>query len=541
MIGCNRVEMIIEKLLIRNYKSFDGDFMLELNPSFNVIVGDNECGKSTILEAIHLGLTGQLNGRNLNYELTPHLFNKAVVERYVQEVKTNKTAVLPEIVIEVYLAPDASLAEYMGSNNSLKDPVPGFRLEVRFRLEFSLEYGHYVNQAHDIRTVPVEYYESKLVSFAGQPVFRGLGSEVTFIDTAAARAANGTDLYIARIVKEFLTEKQRAELAINHRKLKEQFSDEPSVKAINEELQKQQGNITDKILALSLDASARTNWETVLAAYLDDIPFHQIGKGEQNSVKIKLALERKSAHTASIILLEEPENHLSYARMNVLLDQINARCTDKQLIAVTHSSFVLNKLGLDKLILLTAAKRTMSLKDLSASTFSYFKKLSGYDTLRIVLADKPILVEGPSDELILLKVFAQQNDGKHPSSAGFDIISGAGLAAARYLEVAKLLGKSITVVRDNDGKNRSSLESRYAEVLGSSRVLFDDDTNCRTLEPQLVKSVGRDKLNKLFEVEFSSDDELSQWMKGQKTNCALKIFESSDTLTFPQYLIDAFK
>jgi len=533
--------MIIQKLLIRNYKSFDGDFSLALNPTFNVIVGDNECGKSTILEAIHLSLTGQLNGRNLNHELTPHLFNKAVVERYVQEVKTNKSAILPEIVIEVYLAPDASLAEYTGSNNSLKEPVPGFRLEVGFRSEFSVEYGHYVNQAQDIRTVPVEYYESKLVSFAGQPVFRGLGSEVTFIDTAAARAANGTDLYIARIVKDFLTEKQRAELAINHRKLKEQFSDEPSVKAINEELQKQQGNITAKVLALSLDASSRTNWETVLAAYLDDIPFHQIGKGEQNSVKIKLALEKKTAQTASIILLEEPENHLSYARMNVLLDQINTRCTDKQLIVVTHSSFVLNKLGLDKLILLTVAKKTMGLKELSKGTYDYFKKISGYDTLRIVLAEKPILVEGPSDELVLLKAYAQSNGGRHPSADGYDIISIAGVSYLRYLEVAFRLGKSITVVRDNDGKDRATLEKGYAPVIGSSRVLFDDDTSCTTLEPQLIKANGRAKLNKLFKVECSSDDDLALWMKERKTSCALMVFESTDVWTFPQYLLDAFK
>jgi predicted ATPase len=515
--------MIIEKLSIRNYKSFDGDFTLELNPTFNVIVGDNECGKSTILEAIHLGLTGQLNGRNLNYELTPHLFNKAVVDRYVQEAKTNKAAVLPEIVIEVYLAPDDSLAEYTGSNNSLKEAVPGFRLEVKFRSDFSAEYGHYVNQGEDIRTVPVEYYESKLWSFAGHQVHRGLGREVTFIDTTAARAANGTDLYIGRIVKDFLSEKQRAELAINHRKLKEQFSDQPSVKAINDELLQHQGTITDRVLALSLDTSSRTNWESVLAAYLSDIPFHQVGKGEQNSVKIKLALEKKASQTASIILLEEPENHLSYSRMNILLDHINRRCTDKQLIVVTHSSFVLNKLGLDKLILLSEGQGSVSLKDLSEDTFSYFKKLSGYDTLRIVLAKKPILVEGPSDELVLLKVYAQEKEDRHPSSGGYDIISAAGLAAARYLEVAQLLGKSITVVRDNDGKDRSSLESRYAEVLGISRVLFDEDTSCRSLEPQLVKSIGRDNLNRLFKTDYSSDDELSAWMKEHKTICACKL------------------
>ena len=36
----------------------------------NILVGDNEFGKSTILETIHLALTGIINGKYLNTELT---------------------------------------------------------------------------------------------------------------------------------------------------------------------------------------------------------------------------------------------------------------------------------------------------------------------------------------------------------------------------------------------------------------------------------------------------------------------------------------
>lgn len=38
--------------------------------------------------------------------------------------------------------------------------------------------------------------------------------------------------------------------------------------------------------------------------------------------------------------------------------------------------------------------------ELDPTTVSYFQRLPGYDTLRLVLAKKVVLVEGPSDEII---------------------------------------------------------------------------------------------------------------------------------------------
>ena len=49
--------MYIKKIIIENFKCFEGGFPLELNKGLNILVGDNEAGKSTILEAIHLALS----------------------------------------------------------------------------------------------------------------------------------------------------------------------------------------------------------------------------------------------------------------------------------------------------------------------------------------------------------------------------------------------------------------------------------------------------------------------------------------------------
>ncbi len=58
--------MSISKVKICNFKGFQGPFTLELNKGLNILVGNNETGKSTILEAIHLALTGLYNGKYIN-------------------------------------------------------------------------------------------------------------------------------------------------------------------------------------------------------------------------------------------------------------------------------------------------------------------------------------------------------------------------------------------------------------------------------------------------------------------------------------------
>ena len=50
--------MAIEKVIIQNFKKFKNTFEVKFNENINLLVGDNESGKSTILEAIHVALTG---------------------------------------------------------------------------------------------------------------------------------------------------------------------------------------------------------------------------------------------------------------------------------------------------------------------------------------------------------------------------------------------------------------------------------------------------------------------------------------------------
>ena len=69
--------MKIKKLVIKNYKKYR-DISIELNSGVNIFVGDNNSGKSTILEAILMVLTGKINGIPITNKLLVN--NKKVIQ-----------------------------------------------------------------------------------------------------------------------------------------------------------------------------------------------------------------------------------------------------------------------------------------------------------------------------------------------------------------------------------------------------------------------------------------------------------------------------
>ncbi|WP_426484620.1 ATP-dependent nuclease [Flavobacterium sp. 2] len=544
--------MHISKIHIENFKSFKGSFKLILENGTNIIVGDNEAGKSTILEAIHLALTGLINGRYLSAELTQYIFNYEVIKEYLSNLERNVNCAPPHILIEVYMEGD-DLDEFLGDMNSERSNSKGFFLKISFDEKYKREYQELI-KIGGVKSLPIEYYSILWSSFARDEsiTVRTIPVKSALIDSASSKFQNGSDIYISRIIKEFLESNEIVEISQSHRKMKDFFNSDAPIKKINQKIL-DAAKISNKRVEISVELSSKNAWENSLMTYLDDIPFHYIGKGEQCIIKTKLALSHKKAKEAAIILLEEPENHLSHSSLNQLISDIKAGDENKQILISTHSSFVSNKLGLEHLILLNN-KKTVKLNNLSEDTELFFEKLAGYDTLRLILCKKAILVEGDSDELVVQKAFMDANDGALPIEKGIDVIS-VGTSFLRFLEIAEKIDREVAVVTDSDG-DISALEEKYSGYLGDNakeniRICFDKDIdtgplkigtkdfNYNTLEPKFLKVNGLKKLNVIFGKDFTDEDDMHRYMKANKTECALKIFDSSETLQFPHYILDS--
>lgn len=562
--------MYIKKIIIENFKCFKGRFPLELNSGLNILVGDNEAGKSTILEAIHLVLSGFLNGRYLKSELTQDLFNNDVRDGYLESLKKNpgsdEIPLPPEIIIEIFIdgfkkEDDSLRAMFEGGANSTRQKACGVQFKIALNATHQAYYEDLVKNG-DVQSIPIEYYDFSWSSFARDASVTPTKIPVksALIDSSSNRYQNGSDVYIARILKDHLENQDKIKVEQAHRRMKETFRDDQSIKDVNK-LIKKAIDISNKKVELSVDFSTKNAWENSLVTCIDDVPFHYVGKGEQCIVKTKLALSHKKSQEASTLLLEEPENHLSHTKLNQLIKYIKASNTEKQIIISTHSSFVANKLGLGNLVLLNVDKTTKlrketRLNDLEKETKDYFDKLSGYDTLRLVLCKKAILVEGDSDELVVQKAYMINNDGKLPIEDGIDVIS-VGLSFLRFLEIAEKINQPVAVVTDNDG-DINALEKKYSDYLGNNSkefiniyfdknidngdlVIGDKKFNYNTLEPKLLKCNSRVVFNKILKKNYSTDDDLLKYMNKNKTECALKIIDTKEKINFPEYILDAIK
>ena len=144
-------------------------------------------------------------------------------------------------------------------------------------------------------------------------------------------------------------------------------------------------------------------------------------------------------------------------------------------------------MGLENLPLLEN-HQVIRVTELSSANF--FKKISGYDTLRLILCKKAILVEGDSDELVVQKAYKNKNNHL-PIEDQIDVIS-VGTSFLRFLELAEALNLTVAVVTDNDG-NIDAIERKYTNYIKANKkdnikIYYDKvvDTGMLTINGKLV-------------------------------------------------------
>lgn len=546
---------MIEKIIIENFKCFNGRFELEFNKDTNILVGNNGIGKTTIIEAIHMALTGTFKGKSIKNSLNEYFFNKKIVEEYLKDFRNSEK---PKILIELYVDnkkfPNLQ-GDYFKNSKNYNGDISGISLIIEFNEE---EHRDELNELIEdkkqkLTTLPVEWYKVEWKTFARNKITNfNIPIKSSFIDIS-----NGNNFMaesnLARIIRNTLEEKDKMRISQSFRKLKQKFSKEIDNFKINEKINLP-NLLKDQNIELNIDLGIKSIWENSLITHLDKIPYDMIGKGEQAIMKIAIALSNEKTDDSQVILIEEPESHISHTKLNKLLKTIKEIHSGKQLIISTHSSFVSNKLGLNSLILLKNDDlngenlESIHFKDLDS--IDYFKKLSGYDTLRQVLSNKVVLVEGPSDELIFQRAYMEKNKKRLPIEDEIEIFS-VGTGFSNFLEISKKLNQKTVVIIDNDG-DIERINRKFKNYICNEKisVFYEKETvtngkidgfNYNTLEPYLLKYNSREILNKILEKNYDNDEKLLKYMEGNKTIVALAIFETNEKIKFPKYILESIK
>jgi len=527
--------IMIERIIVQGYRCFE-NLDVSPNPGMNIIGGDNESGKSTLLEALALTLTGKANGRTAREELNPFWFNARSVTEFFDKYGTRDQVALPEILIELYLSDRDEFQRLRGVHNSRQVDCPGVLMRIAPADQYREEFEAYLRDTPPT-VLPVEFYEIEWKDFGDNTLSqRPKELATSFIDSRTIRSTSGVDYHTREMLSEHLDSKERACISIAHRKSRQEITDS-TLAGINKRLAEEHSSLHHRPIGLQMDQSSRASWETDIVPQVDDIPFAMAGQGQQAAIKVALAMSRTSG-TSTFILIEEPENHLSHTSLTRLIARIEGLAADdQQLFVTTHSSFVLNRLGVDKLLLLHHGSPS-KLSDLGEDTVGYFRKLAGYDTLRLVLAERLALVEGASDAMVLERAYKDKT-GDLPIDDGIDIVSMDGLTFKRALELCACLDRQAIALQDNDEHSPAEVRSSVTHLLADDKriMLVSDPAKGKTLEPQIC-SVNEDGLlRRVLHITDRADP--VTWMTNNKTEAALRIFDSDESIAFPDYIEQA--
>lgn len=333
--------LTIKKVHLINYRRFN-DYTIEPNPQINVLAGDNEVGKSSILEAIDLVASGNI--RRVEAIGIDKLLNIGAVQRFNAGYRTFDN--LPKIVVELYLdLHDALDFTLNGKNNTSGTACDGIRLVCEANFDYRNEIIDSMKEQSDY--FPYDYYSIRFSTFADEG-YSGYKKKLrtTLIDSSNMNSDYATTDFVKRMYHQYTDGANITERAVHrsqYRKLKGSFRSD-SLAALNKRI------AADKKYAFGLKMAAATEFENDLMIFEDEISIDSKGTGRQVFIKTDFALER-AGDNVDVILLEEPENHLSHTNLRKLV-QLVSESKNGQLFVTTHNSLISTRLELQNLLLM---------------------------------------------------------------------------------------------------------------------------------------------------------------------------------------------
>lgn len=518
--------MYISKIKLQNFRRFK-NLEIRFNRGRNILVGDNESGKSSILQAIDLCARGSRHRvEDVGVET---LLNVDAVRTFMEGDRRIDN--LPKLYIELYLE-DIVDEGLEGNENSDNRYTNGVRLSIEPDLALSRQTSQ-VLQA-DNASFPFEFYSISFTTFSGE-TYNGYTKKIKtlLLDNSTIGNEYALNEYISTIYGAALS--QVEQLATKHSYGNSKTSFKAGVLTpFNAKL--------PEGYSFSVKNTGRNCLENDLTIEMGGVPISEKGTGVQCVVKTQLALSR--AADIPVILLEEPENHLSHLNMRRMIEDIEKN-QQAQLFISTHSDLISTRLDLRNCILMNSAEPAMttSLGFIDKGTANFFMKAPDNNMLQFVLAKKVILVEGDA-EFILMDAFCKRVHGHSLAEMGIDVIAVDGKCFKRYLEIAKQIGVRVAVVTDNDRNYDENITASYNGYMNNEyaniKVYADNNNERYTFEVAVYNdnTIGCDEL-------FGADRRtlsVLNYMLANKAEAAYKLLtQKGETILVPQYIKEALE
>lgn len=515
----------ITKIKLNNFKRFK-ELTLELDPKMNIFIGDNESGKSSILQAIDM--VARRSRTRVEEIGLDRLFNVDAIASFLNGNRNLNE--IPQMFVELYFNNQMDESVY-GRNNSDGRDCSGIKLVCEYDRHYGQKLSTILREPN--ATFPLEFFTIRFETFSGEP-FTGYTKKLKnlCIDNSQIGSPYAMREYVREIYRSQLDELQRVSTKHSYHHSKMKFQ--------NDILSAFNANIAPFTFAVR--ETADDNIETDVTLIENNVPIENKGSGLQCFIKTDLALKR-ATNGIDVVLIEEPENHLSYTKVLELIEKIKGD-EDRQIFITTHSDLIATRLNLKKCILLNSSDtNAVKLNMLTDDTAEFFMKAPDNNMLQFVLSKKTILVEGDA-EYILMEALYKNTQDRSLEVSGIGVIAVDGKCFKRYLEIACKLNNRVAVITDNDHNYEENITNSYADYnkdnVENIKVFSDTNNERYTFEVCIYQDNQA-----ICDAEFTTPRRqlaIQDYMLSNKAEAAFTLLKKhADDIVVPQYIQDAIR
>lgn len=512
--------MIISKANITGYRN-----LKDVNIEFNrlvIFIGENNSGKSNLLRAITLPFindeVGQVSKNlgwdDINNDLKKKYFD--YIAYNLDKLKNSEVKVeefkdiIPSVIIKVTFKPNGADEYYVHKwINSIDGEVPEYIIEYRYCVENNQELLEHVisilkekDSIDNIKMnlLPIELfkYSINIPSTNEKVAFNDL-IKFKYNSLAAERddfSNKSTQLgskALVNLLHDKLSDLQKVQVEQSYGAF---FKDLKEISKLEGVFNWQQYSTLDnateffnQITLLPNMPSMSSLLNNVRLGFGEEYIYNQ-GLGYRNLVYLLVmmnSLEINSETAMNILTIEEPEAHLCINNERLLASFINSivgSSEKTQLFISTHSSEFLNKLELKNVTVVTEGNAFSLKSNMDDDQINYLAKKPNLDFLKFLFSKRCILVEGPSEEMLIKSYLGLQKN----SLNDIEVISlhkGFTKMLDIWLKVNAETSHRIGIIRDFD--NQPNAQENHEEY-NKHRNIYVTTTTEYTLEPEFVNT-----------------------------------------------------
>lgn len=454
--------MYLQALRIQNFRCFGTSEIFEFNKGLNVLVGENDSGKTAIIDAIRIAMGTTDQG----------WYHVALTDFYNEDKNLEISIVLK--FADLSLDEQASFLECL----TFKDGKS--YLYVYWRCKYLLNFNPprifiNVTTGYDGEgpSISPEARELLRVTYlrplrdAYTNMQSGRNSRLSQIIHGIPHIDDGIHTYSQDTKLDDLSISGVASLSdyllANNAKLQQANNDIASI--MNSKMLLKGDNVQTAFTVTGANISEEKRLSSLLEKL--DLTAHsngtvgKIGLGTSNVLSMACELLLNHQEGSSFLLIEEPEAHIHAQRQIRLMQSLQETAeksgSNQQIIITTHSPLMASVVKLENISIIKNTKM-FSLRpektNLASDDYKYLERYLDATKANLFFAKAIMIVEGPAEELLIPTIAKLMN--RDFAQYGVSIINARGIGLNRFARIfqranpTESLGINVACVTDRD-------------------------------------------------------------------------------------------